>query len=63
MPRAQRFAQYVQELAYARIFEAEERDERPADVPPRADDVSREYAVWNATSFSSYVPFRGPTNG
>jgi hypothetical protein len=63
MPRTQTFAQYVQRLAYADLFEPEERDERPEDVPAREGDASRQCAAWNPTSFSGYVPFRGPTNG
>lgn len=63
MPRTQRFAQYIQQLAYANLFQPEERDERPDDVPTREGDGTRQYSAWNATSFSGYVPFRGPTNG
>ena len=61
MPRAQRVAQYIQELAYASLFQQEERDEqRPQDVPPRAPEPN--YPSWNATSFAVYVPFRSPSN-
>lgn len=62
MPRAQRVAQYIQRLAYESLFQNEAREERPEDVP-RASEPSSNYSSWSATSFSVYVPFRGPTNG
>jgi hypothetical protein len=61
MQRTQRVAQYIQQLAFEGLFQQEARDERPDDVPPRAPEQS--YSTWSATSFSDYVPFRGPTNG
>jgi hypothetical protein len=63
MPRTQRFALYVQQLAYTKLFETEEREERPDDVLPREDDQGSHYSAWSATSYLGYVPFRGPTNG
>lgn len=63
MPRTQRVAEYIQRIAYENLFQNEERDERPEDVAPRASESSPSYSSWNATSFSVYVPFRGPTNG
>ena len=62
MPRTQRFVQYIQQLAYENLWEQESRDERPDEVPPPPASASS-YAVWNATSFASYVPFRDPTHG
>lgn len=58
MPRNQRFADYIQRLAYEALFQPEERDEWPEELLPRAPEVSPNYAAWSATSFSSYVPFR-----
>jgi hypothetical protein len=63
MFRRQRFAQYIQRLAYENLIHSEERDERPDDVPPKTNEQARSYAAWSATSFSGYVPFREPTNG
>jgi len=63
MPRTQRVAQYIQRLAYESLFPQAERAERPEDVLPRAPESNPIYPSWNATSFSAYVPFRGPTNG
>ena len=62
MPRTQRVAEYIQRLAYESLFHHDRRDERPEDVLPRAES-SPTYPSWRATSFSDYVPFRGPTNG
>ena len=62
MPRTQRVAQYIQRLAYESLVQHEERDDRPDDVPPRTA-ATPSYPSWNATSFSAYVPFRGPTGG
>ena len=62
MPRTQRVAEYIQRLAYESLFHHDRRDERPEDVLPRAES-SPSYPSWSATSFSDYVPFRGPTNG
>jgi hypothetical protein len=62
MPRTQRVAEYIQRLAYESLFQNESRDERPEDVL-RASESTSNYASWSATSFSVYVPFRGPTNG
>jgi hypothetical protein len=64
MPRSQRVAQYIQRLAYENLLQPHERDERPLD-----DDDARlrdsvptpHYSAWSATSFYTYVPFRGPT--
>ena len=63
MPRTQRVAQYIQQLAYQTLVQHEERDERPEDALPRASESTPDYASWSATSFSVYVPFRSPTNG
>lgn len=63
MPRAQRVAQYIQQLAYETLYQQEARDERPDEVSPRAADSTPSYATWSATSFSDYVPFRSPPNG
>lgn len=63
MPRTQRVAEYMQRIAYENLFQHEERDERPEDVAPRSTGSSPNYSSWSATSFSVYVPFRGPTNG
>lgn len=60
MPRTERVAQHIQELAYARILEQRELDERPEDAKARPGETVPHYAAWNATSFSGYVPFRGP---
>jgi hypothetical protein len=62
MPRTQRVAEYIQRLAYESLFQSDGRDERPEDVP-RASESSPNNVSWSATSFSVYVPFRGPTNG
>jgi hypothetical protein len=62
MPRTQRVAQYIQRLAYESFFQRVERDERPDDAP-RAPEPTPDYAAWNATSYSAYVPFRSPTSG
>jgi len=61
MPQTRRVAQYIQRLAYDSLFQHVERDDRPEDAPRAPDPVSN-YAVWNATSFAGYVPFRNPTN-
>ena len=61
MPRTQRVALYIQQLAFETLFQ-QERDERPEDVAPRAPEPASNYASWSPTSFSDYVPFRGPTN-
>jgi hypothetical protein len=63
MPRTQRVAEYIQRLAYESLFQHDRRDERPEDVLPREPQSGPSYASWSATSFSDYVPFRGPTNG
>ncbi len=63
MPARERFAQYIQRLAYENLVHLEERDERPDDVPPQAVDQGRSYAAWSATSFSGFVPFRAPSDG
>jgi hypothetical protein len=65
MPRSQRVAQFIQRLAYENIFERDERDDPRADrdVLSRMPESSPSYPAWSATSFSSYVPFRGPYNG
>ena len=60
MSPPKRFAQYIQRLAYQSLVESDDREERPDDAP-RAPDRIPDYATWNATSFSSYVPFRAPT--
>ena len=65
MPRTQRVAQFIQRLAYENIFQPAERDEPRADQDSsaRPPETTPSYAAWNPTSFSSYVPFRGPNNG
>jgi hypothetical protein len=63
MPRTQRFAQYIQRLAYESLFRPDERDERPEDASPRAPEPAPNYPSWKATSFATYVPFREPDNG
>ncbi len=63
MPRAQRFAVYIQQLALESLFQQDERDERPPDARPEPAATSLSYPSWTATSFSDYAPFRGPTNG
>jgi hypothetical protein len=65
MPRTQRVAQFIQRLAYENLFQPDERDEPRSDqdVPARPPQATPSYTAWNATSFSGYVPFRGPTNG
>ena len=63
MARRQRVAQYIQRLAYQSLVEHEERDERPKDAPQRAPEPTSTYPNWNATSFASYTPFRGPASG
>ena len=62
MPATQRFKQYIQQLAYESLWHHEEHEERPDDVLAPAPSPTPNYAAWNATSFASYVPFRGPTN-
>jgi hypothetical protein len=62
MPRTHRVAQFIQRLAYENLVQADERDERPDDASPRSPQPTPSYSAWNATSFSGYVPFRGPTN-
>ncbi len=60
MPRPQRIAQYIQQIAYQSLIQLDERDERPEDAPPRPPETT--YATWSATSFPAYVPFRVPTS-
>lgn len=62
MPRSQSVAQYIQRFAYESLIQIEEREERPDDAPPGLEPTPN-YANWNATAFSAYVPFRTPTNG
>jgi hypothetical protein len=62
MSRPQRIAQYIQRLAPKDLIRHDERDERPEDAP-RAPAPTPNYAAWNATSFSHYVPFRSPPHG
>ena len=64
MPRTQRVAQYIQRLAYENLIQPSERDERRDDQEPllREPAPTPNYSAWNATSFSTYVPFRGPHN-
>ena len=64
MPRTQRVAQFIQRLAYENLVQPDERDEPRADdaALARAPEATPSYSAWNATSFSGYVPFRGPTN-
>lgn len=65
MPRTQRVAQYIQRLAYENFFQRHEREERPQDEAASFALAAQtpSYPAWSATSFSSYVPFRGPHNG
>jgi hypothetical protein len=63
MPRSQRFAQYIRQLAYTEHFQADERDERPDDVLAREETESRQVGAWSATSYSGYVPFRVTNTG
>jgi hypothetical protein len=64
MPRTQRVAQFIQRLAYENLFQPDQRDDPRTDRDslPRPPEASPSYSAWNATSFSGYVPFRGPTN-
>lgn len=62
MSRPQRLAQYIQQLAYASLIHHDESDVRPEDAP-RAPDPTPNFAAWNATSFSTYEPFRNPLVG
>ena len=63
MPRSQRVAQYIQRLAYENLLQPHERDEKPLDVDAllREPAPTPRYSAWSATSFYTYVPFRGPT--
>jgi hypothetical protein len=64
MPRSQRVAQYIQRLAYENLLQPHERDERPPDddeAQLREPTPTPHYSAWSATSFYTYVPFRGPT--
>jgi hypothetical protein len=63
MPRSQRVAQYIQRLAYENLLQPHERDESPLDDDPRLREPvpTPHYSAWSATSFYTYVPFRGPT--
>ena len=54
----QRFTQYIRQLTYTDLFQAEERDERPDDVLPREIDEGRQNGAWSAMSYSGYVPYR-----
>jgi hypothetical protein len=63
MPRNQRFGQYMQQVAYTRLFQPEERDERPDDVLARESDEGRKISAWSATSYLGYVPFRISSSG
>jgi hypothetical protein len=63
MPRSQRFAQYIRQLAYTEHFHADDRDERPDDVLAREETQSREVGAWSATAYSGYVPFRISSTG
>jgi len=64
MPRSQRVAQYIQRLAYENLLRPHERDERPLDDDARLREPAQtpSYPAWSATSFSTYVPFRGPSS-
>ena len=65
MPRTQRVAQFIQRLAYENLIQHDDQDARPVDENAFSGEsqATPSYAAWNATSFSGYVPFRGPTNG
>lgn len=62
MPRTHRVAQFIQRLAYENLVQADDRDERPDDASPHPVEHTPTYPAWSATSFSEYVPFRGPAN-
>jgi hypothetical protein len=64
MPRTQRVALFIQRLAYENLVQPDERDEPRADETALASSPQETptYQAWNATSFSTYVPFRGPHN-
>jgi len=62
MPRPQRIAQYIERLAYESLIDHEDADVRPDDAPPRAPEPRMNYAAWDFPSYSSYAPFRAPTN-
>jgi len=61
MPRSQRIAQYIQRLAYESLIDHEEREVRPDDAP-RAPDPVPDFAARSVSLFSSYIPFKTPTN-
>jgi len=63
MPRSQRVAQYIQRLAYENLVQPRELDERPVDddATLREPQPTPHYSAWSATSFYTYVPFRGPS--
>jgi hypothetical protein len=66
MPGTKRVAQFIQRLAYENFIRHDEQDVRPADEEALArmmPESTPSYPAWSATSFSSYVPFRGPHNG
>jgi len=65
MPGTKRVAQFIQRLAYENFIQHDEQDARPDDKEAlgRLPESTPSYPAWSATSFSSYVPFRGPHNG
>jgi hypothetical protein len=60
MTRKQRFAQYIQSLAYESLFDREAREEWPADVVNRAPASKPTNPAWNASAYTGYVPFAEP---
>ena len=62
MPRIQRVAHYIQQLAYESLMQNDKREEQPQDALAHPEHIPS-YPSWNAASFSVYTPFRGPRNG
>lgn len=60
MSRTQRFAQYIQSLAYETLFYREAREEWPAEVVNRAPESKPTNPAWNANAYTGYVPFGEP---
>jgi len=50
-------------VAYENLLQPYERDENPHDDDAllREPAPTPHYSAWSATSFYTYVPFRGPT--
>ena len=62
MSRPQRIAQYIQRFAIESLIPHDASDERPDDAPPRVPEPTSNFASWDVSSFSPYVPFRSPAN-